>query len=502
MATEQRGQVRGSALLLGGRVVSLGLNFATQLVLVRFLLKADYGALAFALSTMETLALVSTFNLGKAMSRFGPRYDERGDIGRLAGAVLLMTTIILVLGAICITAVHVGADAIATQFGLSEMALALVVCLAWLAPVQAFDSLVISLLANFAHPRSIFFRRHLITPLFKLAAVSGVAWAQGGVDQIAYALLIAGAAGLLINAALWLRVLRDRGLLRLHRSQIRVPMREIFAFSTPLLAADASFLLRGSMIVVLLGYFHNAAEVAAYRAVLPLAKLNDVVLLTFVMLFAPLVSRLQTRDQWSEISEAFWRTSLWIGILSFPLFAASFALAKPITVLLFGADYADSAPVLAILAAGFYLRALIGLNERTAKALGMVGVGATLDVATAIAAALVAVWLLPRSGAIGAAIAVATITVLHAVAYQIVLQRRTPLCGIPREHLRVYALLAVALAGLLAIQHTWDPPLYVGLIAIAMVSLLTIRWARHALALDTFFPELRKLPGGRWLVGG
>src|SRR6476661_5203575 len=42
--------VRGSSLLLLGKVLALGLNFVSQILIVRYLTKNDYGAFAYALS--------------------------------------------------------------------------------------------------------------------------------------------------------------------------------------------------------------------------------------------------------------------------------------------------------------------------------------------------------------------------------------------------------------------------------------------------------------------
>jgi hypothetical protein len=43
-------QIRGSSLLLIGRTLSMAVNFAVQVLIVRYLSKTDYGAFAYALS--------------------------------------------------------------------------------------------------------------------------------------------------------------------------------------------------------------------------------------------------------------------------------------------------------------------------------------------------------------------------------------------------------------------------------------------------------------------
>ena len=51
-------QIRGSSLLLVGRLITVVVNYAVQVVIVRYLTKSDFGAFAYALSIeafVETL---------------------------------------------------------------------------------------------------------------------------------------------------------------------------------------------------------------------------------------------------------------------------------------------------------------------------------------------------------------------------------------------------------------------------------------------------------------
>src|SRR5690606_26752430 len=101
--------------------------------------------------------------------------------------------------------------------------------------------------------------------------------------------------------------------------------------------------------ILLLEYFRSTTAVAEYRAVLPIAGLNLVVFEAFGFLFMPLAARLYARRDGKAIDDLYWRTSMLISVLTFPVLAVSCALAGPITVFLFGADYAGAAPLLAIL---------------------------------------------------------------------------------------------------------------------------------------------------------
>ena len=169
------------------------------------------------------------------------------------------------------------------------------------------------------------------------------------------------------------RLLRQKGILgRIIRREFIIPTRAIFGFSLPLLSSDVVFLLRTSAVIVLLQYLTTSNEVAAYGAVLPLARQNLVIYQSFGFLFVPVAARLFARGEHDRLRNMYWQTSAWIAVATFPALALTVALAGPLTVLLFGQAYADAGAVLAVLAVGHYVNAALGFNALTLRVQGSV----------------------------------------------------------------------------------------------------------------------------------
>src|SRR5438445_2525669 len=82
-----RTQIRGSALLLGGKGISALLNFGTQVLIARQLTKGDYGAFIYALSAVAFFQVFCTLGMQVAIPRFVPIYDERRDYNKVFGAI-------------------------------------------------------------------------------------------------------------------------------------------------------------------------------------------------------------------------------------------------------------------------------------------------------------------------------------------------------------------------------------------------------------------------------
>ena len=492
---------RGSTVLLLGRFVGIGLDLATQVIIVRALSRTEFGAFAFGLSVASLSATIALLGLDKTIARFAPMYEEAGDGRRLAGSIVLSFGLV---AAVCIAMIlaMLGLQLIAGA-ELVENALAreMLFVLFLLTPVRAFDSLMTSTFAVFGSARSIALRRHVVAPGLQLLVVLLVAVADQPPVALAVGYVVAGFAGLGLFATVLYRQLRDRGIIdRIRQRDIVVPARAMLGFSLPLLSSDVVFLLRTSAIVIMLQYFSDSFEVAAYGAVLPIARQTLIVYQAFAFLFVPVSTRLFARGEHERLRSMYWGTSVWIAVATFPAVAATTALAEPITVLLFGDEYRDAAAVLAILAVGLYISAAVGFNALTLRVQGAVRFIVTVDAIAAAVSVGASLVLLEPYGAIGAAVVMSLTLVTQNALYQLGLLRS----GVGRPDLRhvvVFGAIAVLLVTLVLVQAALKLPLVVGLAVIGVAWLALIVGGRRALELERYFPELARIPVVRWLLG-
>jgi O-antigen/teichoic acid export membrane protein len=489
-------QIRGSLLLLIGRVLSLGLNFAIQVLTVRYLSKTEYGSWAYALAVVTLGTHLVVLGLDKTLTRFVPIYQEKLDYPKMYGTIVMMVGTVACLGLALVLAVLGMSHVIGPYLGADPLSRQLVLILILLAPVQALDSLLVGLLAVFAPPSAIFFRKHVLAPGLKLLAVMLLIFYQSTVFVLAMGYLAAAVFGVGLYTVMLGRVLHVAGLLRHFRVRaLDFPAREVFSFSLPLLSSDLVFLLRGSLIVLLLEHLWNSTAVADYRAVFPVARLNQVVFDSFHLLFMPSAARLFARNDREGINGLYWGTALWIAVFSFPIFAVSFALAKPAAVLLFSERYAESGTILAILSLGFYFNAATGFNGLTLRVFGRVRYIVIVDlVAGAISVAL-SLALVPMYGAVGGAIATCATLVVHNILNQAGL-RGSGIQLFQWRYAKAYLVIALAAVGLLLVQVLASPPTIVAFGLAAVVSMAVIAINRDQLDVQNTFPELRRV---RWL---
>lgn len=492
-------QVRGSALLLTGRSCSILLNLVTQILIVRILARTEYGHLAFALSIVEMLALATAFSLDKSLSRFGAIYHERQDRPRLAGSLIVCGGIPLGLGLTTALAIWLAPTAAFEVLRINDAASRLLVLAVVLVPASAFASVTMSLLNVIQGARAVFYRKHLLGPALKLALVIGVVIADGGTMGIVLSLVGAGICGLVTDFWLVIRLLRREGLLSYFSPRrVVLPVREIFSFCVPLLLSDLAYFARGTLVVVLLGWLGTADGTAAFRAVLPVVKLNELVIVNFAFMFTPLASRLFAQHKTVELWELYHRTSLWIMVLSFPIYAGCVCLAEPLTIAMFGESYQDSALLLTVLAYAYFLQATFGFSSLMLKVTGRVKVLMATDILASLVTLASVGWATPIWGPVGAAVAAGGGTILHCVLKSLAL--RFGHAPVAQHQFNVPKVATFLVASSIALTSLiWTPGWLVG-IALAMTASVLVLWCSLGqMQTEEMFPELARFSMAKWL---
>lgn len=494
-ADATRVQIRGSTVLLAGQVFALVANLGTQVLLVRYLSKSDYGVLAYGLSIVSIVETISALGLRRSVSQFVPIYEERGDPARAAGLLVFSFATVLTVG-LALTLVVIGLRGViaGSVIGHGSAATLLAILIA-LAPLHAMEYLLDAVFSVFARPKAILARKYVYAPVMRLVVVGLLALSGRGVTFVAAGYVAAGVLGIVVYAALLAGVLRAHGLLDLIRARrLRFPVREALSYSLPLVTNDLSGVLLVAAGTVLLAAMRNASEVAELRAVLPVAMTLGYVLATFGVLFAPLASRLRARGDALELNRIYWQTAAWTGLFSFPVFLLGGLFARPLTLFLFGARYAGAASVLAVLVVGSFVSALAGPNGMLLAVHGEVRYVVATNVAAVAVNIALSVVLISAYGALGAALASSAAFVLLNVASQIGIARRTRVSAFDARYLRLYGLMALTSAVLLAVDLLLSPGLGAAVALVLLAWVAVVLGARTSLTVADTFTELARIP--------
>ena len=160
---------------------------------------------------------------------------------------------ILALGAVLVVAVYLLQGMIVGGNVDRAQAVSLLLILILLAPIQALDDVLTSLMSVFASPQSIFFRKYVLGPGLRLAVVVLLIVGGSGVGFLAVGYVAAGALGIALYVAILWQVLGRRGMIaRFRSSSMKIPAREILLFTIPLLTTDLVYIFLNTSDVIIL----------------------------------------------------------------------------------------------------------------------------------------------------------------------------------------------------------------------------------------------------------
>ena len=240
---------------------------------------------------------------------------------------------------------------------------------------------------------------------------------------------------------------------------------------------------------------------ANYRVIQPLVGLNLLVYSSFTLLYMPAASRLFARGDRDGVARLYWRTATWIAVFSFPIFALTTSLAAPVTVGLYEQRYADSAVYLALLSVATYVNVALGFNGLTLRVYGFIRYTVAINLVVAAMSIGLNLLLIPRFGAMGAAVATTTSLIGFNLLKQAGLRRGTGISVFDRRYVGVYGTIALAAIGLLIARIVLNPGLILSLILIAVASIAVLALTRRALDVAEAFPEILRLPFARRILG-
>ena len=489
----ERSQIRGSSLLLGGRILALGINCLAQILVVRYLSTTAYGAWAYGLSVVIACEAFSALSLEQSLARFVPIYFERRQLSRLMGAVTLSLGLVGATSLIFILPFYLAPGHLSRLIR-EPQSQQLLLILILLVPLESTDALFEGLLASFNGARAIFVRKYLLAPLLKVGAIGAIWAASLSVRWLAVAYVSTSAIGLLFYIGTLRRTLGKTGLL--HGSVLRhidIPARELLAFTFPVMTTTFVSVLNHSIAAMMLGFFHDAVQVAYYRVIYPIATLNQVVFQAFLVLYTPSAARLFARNDTRGIHRLYWSNAVWMGTLSFPIFIATCGFARPLITLLYGTRYQPSSMVLLLIATGYFVSVAMGFNVQTLQVFGRIRYIVIVNTAAIVANVVANLIVIPRYGAVGAAAVTLGTIVLHNLLNQGALW----LLGIRlpgRRYWRFFTVLALASAAVFVIHFLAEEHLILAILISAVAAVTVLLAGLAELDLHETFPEAQRLP--------
>jgi O-antigen/teichoic acid export membrane protein len=391
--------IRGVIISITLRVTGVALGYAAHVVISRLLGVHGYGVYVIGLTWALVLTLPARLGFDQSPLKYTTVYLEIGELGALRGFIrVAIASVTLASVAITVALICIGVETRPAD-------LPVIIGAALLILPQALLGVISVIIRGSNRVFATQFYDQLLRPVLLIVLLLIVAHSQrqlGAPDALILHALAAYVALLLLIGHFW-KIFAN---LRKQRAEYRLVLKW-FAASLPLLVITVAQELLNQLEIVLLGLFGKAAEAGLFSAAWRLASLLMFALTTFGIICGPLVAAAYHRSDHEGLTRlTHFAARLSTG--SAGLIAIVLILCGKSLLRIFGPDFeAAYLPMLVLLVGGLvnaftgivaYLLTMTG-RERTGMGIFSAALGVSLTMN---------LLLIPRFGALGAAISSST----------------------------------------------------------------------------------------------
>jgi O-antigen/teichoic acid export membrane protein len=391
--------LRGSLLSSGLRIFAVLLAYASHAIISRLLGVHGYGIYVIGLSWSLVLTLPARLGFDQSSLRYATVYLETGQTGAFRAFVRVAT------GGVTLASIAIGSlfAILGGSLGVGDHRVILAAALLILP--QALLGVLSAIIRSSNRIWATQFYDQILRPAVLIAALLLFA-ATGRPLEPSAVLLFHSAAAFLALGMLVIHFFKVFGHVRRTRPNYQ-PLSQWLAVSMPLLVIAMAQELLNQLEIILLGYFRNAEQAALFSAAWRLAGLVTFALTTFGVLCGPMVASAYHRRDVQRLNKLVQFAARLItasaGLMILILVAGGKLLLS-----VFGPGFeAAYLPMLALLA-GAGVNAFTGIVAYLLTMTGRERIGMWIFCGALAVSLTLNLLLIPKFGALGAAIASST----------------------------------------------------------------------------------------------
>ena len=383
-------------------VISTGFKFLTQIVLAWMLGARVFGLYTLGMVIYQFGELIARLGLESGAVRYVSIHYGAEDNQKLKGILIQSLGLPFFSGIILGTLMFLGAEPIAQNvFNKPDLAIVLQI-FAVAIPFGASMTVGAFATTGFQVSKYKVTLWDVLLPGLNLILATILCLLGWGLRGASLAWLATLVIALVITAYCIYKIFPD---LSNFKIQAIFETKQLLKFSLALSFGSFLWLVLLWTDALMLGLFRSEAEVGIYRAASQTALLMTLFTRSVVNLFSPMIAKLYSEQQLSDLEKLFQTASRWSFALTLPLFLFVVVSGKDV-LHIFGAEFSQGWLPLAILAAGQLARAGPGgLSMHMLAMSGNQNLKLISDVILATLNVILNFLFIPRWGMLGAAIA-------------------------------------------------------------------------------------------------
>ncbi len=348
---------RSSLVVLMGIILSKIFSYLYRIVVARNFGAEEYGLFSLSLIIFIIFVSVSSLGLSDGVLRFVSFYRGRKQPGKISFLVKFSLKTALISSILAGVILYLASGTIAENLVHNPGIIIYLKVFSFLIPVSVLSNVLLYTLRAYEKINLYSFSMNIFQNFTKVAFL--VLFVIIGIKFNPIIASFFFSAVLLLLLAFFLCKYKLPGIFikrLVSKEQKKHLVRELFAYSWPIIFVGIISNIFYWTDSLVLGYFKSAFDVGIYNVAIPLASLLGIAPELFMQLFFPMISFEYSRKNILLIREISKQIGKWIFIINLPLFYLLTFFPEIIINTFFGGEYLPAINVLRILSLG----ALIG----------------------------------------------------------------------------------------------------------------------------------------------
>jgi O-antigen/teichoic acid export membrane protein len=392
---------KGASVSLIGSVSGRLFLFLTYVIIARVFGPEPLGIFVLAVVAVKIAALIARLGLDTAAIRF-VSVSHKDSPGRVKGTIISSVAISFLAGVALAIALYFSATFLSQRLFQQPELESLIRILSIGVPFLSSMLVVARSTQGFQTTRYLVWIRDMAQPLFNLVFLIIFIVLDAGIEGAAYAFIVSHAV-----AMSWgLYLIASKGLLDLRgATRAEYDIVHLLSYSTPLWVTSFLVFLMGWTDTIMLGAMRTSYEVGIYRAAAQIPLVLSMILVASNSIYAPVCANLYAQGKIGPLGRLLKTSTRWVACLTLPIGLAIILSARPL-MHIFGSEFVyPGAHILVILAVAQLVNTMAGAVGLTLSMTGKQKLQMLNSVVMITVNAIMNLVLIPRFGAVGAAIA-------------------------------------------------------------------------------------------------
>ena len=402
----------------GIKAASLALAFLSSVLLARGLGPEGFGAYSFVMSLLGLFALVAYSGLPNLIAREAAKLYPGKEYSSLRGLISSGTvfvgiaSVVIVLG-IFLFSMLVDSGDRSGRWELLLIGLPII-------PLLAMVNIKVAVLRGIKRIRRAAVADTIVRPTIFIAGIFIYGVYGDLTPESALLIQIGACFAALIFSVIFVRHFLGEDA---RHATAEYHTSEWLAAVPPFAGIALAGFANIELINIILGVFESDRELGLYRTVVSLAMLVLVPLTIVDFVVAPYITQLYSENETVKLERLVRLASLGAFTVSAGLVLLSVFVGEWIILTVYGEDYADAFWPFLIIAVGYALVSLVGLSMQLLYATAFHQEAFKLSIYGAVLTIAIAIVLIPKLGAVGAAVALGGGKFLRSVIYALAARR-------------------------------------------------------------------------------